>query len=216
MSNERSDQDHRGAADSIALFAPKFVEGRLVAFEKDMRICLTPVVSGSKKTVAYFPALAACCSTLEYFVGLSRGNLDSAGWRDVVVFTNEYLRQPDFSAETVRVLFQAFRHPVAHRGVASGVWIDRAPGQANGRRLVWAISSGNKRPACQIIDEPGTLRRDPPWPVSYTHRVHIHLGSLWRDIVEGARLYAANVAHRPELQAAFIKCMKRMYPISNP
>ncbi len=215
MSHQRLDPDHRGAANSMALFAPQFIEGRLGGFEKDMRICLTSIESeaGNKKTVAYFPALAACCSTLEYFVALYRGNLSPAGWPDVVAFTNKYLRQPDFNPETVRVLFQAFRHPVAHRGIATGIWIDQAPGQSNGRRLVWAISAGTKRPACQIIAEVGTLRRDPPWPVSYTHRVHIHLGSLWRDIVEGARLYAADVAQRPELQATFTKCMKRMYPI---
>jgi hypothetical protein len=63
-----------------------------------------------------------------------------------------------------------------------------------------------------VLAEPGKLTRDPPWPVSYTHRVHIHLGSLWRDIAEGARLYAADVAHRPQLQGKFTKCMKRMYP----
>jgi hypothetical protein len=199
----------------MALFAPQFIEGRLVGFEKDMRICLTSVDSpdGKKKTVAYFPALAACCSTLEYFVGLHRGSLKPAGWPEVAAFANSYLRQPDFNAETVRVLFQAFRHPVAHRGIASGVWVDQTPGQANGRRLVWAIAAGTKRPACLVVAEAGTLRRDPPWPVSYTHRVHIHLGSLWRDIADGARQYAADVAQRAELQTRFAACMKRMYPI---
>ncbi len=198
----------------MAHFAPAFVEGRLVGFEKDMRICLTSIElpERKKKTVAYFPALAACCSTLEYFVALHRGNLRPAGYQQVAVFAERYLPQPDFDFETIRVLFQAFRHPVAHRGITSGVWLDQQPGPGFDRRLVWAISAGTKRPACQVVAEPGTLTQDPPWPTTYTHRVHINLGALWRDISAGARLYSAEVTKSPELQRTFATCMKRLYP----
>jgi hypothetical protein len=195
-------------------FAPAFIEGRLAGFEKDMRICLTSIEAPERKkrSVAYFPALAACCSTLEYFVNLHRGNLNAAGHQQVAGFAEKYLPQPDFNAESVRVLFQAFRHPVAHRGIASGVWVDLQPGPSQGRRLVWAISAGTKRPACAVIEEPGLLKQDPPWPTAYTHRVHINLGALWRDIASAGRSYAADVQGSAELQRRFTACMKRMYP----
>ena len=62
-------------------------------------------------THAYFPALGACCATLEYFAGLHRGNLRRVGWQQIAVWAQEYLRQPDYDRETVRLLFEAFRHP---------------------------------------------------------------------------------------------------------
>jgi hypothetical protein len=206
--------DHRGAAESTAKFAPRFIEGRLVGFEKDMTICLTSFdspVSG-KKTHAYFPALAACLATLEYFVALHRGNLKPAGWVQIAAFASRYLPQQDFDKETVRILFQAFRHPVAHRGITTGIWVDQTPGIGKGRRLAWMISAGTKRPACQVIAEIGILKKDPPWPTAYTHRVHIHLGALWRDICDGARLYAKEIAVDPKLQVRFDTCMQHLYP----
>jgi hypothetical protein len=76
---------------------------------------------------------------------------------------------------------------------------------------VWAVSAGTKRPACQIVAESGTLRQDPPWPTAYTHRFHIHLGALWRDITAAARVYATEVAESLELQKKFAGCMRRLY-----
>lgn len=139
-------------------FAFAFINGRLVGFEKHMRICLTSVElpETKKTTAAYFPVLGACCSTLEYLVNLHRGNLSPAGHRQVANFAQHYLPQPDFDAETVRVLFQAFRHPVAHRGIASGVWIDRQPGQNHGQRLVWATS---ERSGATLPQQEGPTRR---------------------------------------------------------
>ena len=74
--------NHRGAADNFAEFAALFVDGRLAGFEKDMSICLTPIDSptGSGKTHAYFPALAACCGLLEYMTALNLGSTKGIGW----------------------------------------------------------------------------------------------------------------------------------------
>lgn len=214
MADSRRSPDHRGAADSMAAFALRFIEGRLVGFEKDIKICLTAVPSpaAKKQTYAYFPALATCCSTLEYFVGLHRGNLKPAGWQQVATFAAKYLPQPDFDQDTVRVLVEAFRHPIAHRGIASGIWVDRSNGSGGGRRLVWEITAGTKRPACQLIADAGTLTKDPPWPTPYTHRVQIHLGALWIDIRDGAKKYAKDVSSDHGLQANFMACMQRLYP----
>ena len=161
---------------------------------------------------AYFPALGACCATLEYFAGLHRGNLRRVGWQQIAVWAQEYLRQPDYDRETVRLLFEAFRHPVAHRGIASGVWIDQQPGTGHGRRLTWKVLAGPKRAACRVIAEQGSLKKDPPWPCPYTHRVHIHLEGLAADIRDGATRFGAALAEDQRLQANFMACMRQLYP----
>ncbi len=209
----KSSPIHRGAVGNTAEFAAKFIQGRFVGFEKDMKICLTRVRSEARSgfTHAYFPALAACCGTLEYLTALYRGNVRGIGWQQIADFADRYLPQPDFNKETVRVLFDAFRHPVAHRGIASGVWVDRNHGAGNGRRLTWKVSADAKRPACEIVAEEG-YKRDSPWPCAYTHRVHIHLRGLWIDIRNAASVYSTEIGKNPQLQANFNACMKQLYP----
>lgn len=179
-----------------------------------MKICLTPLKSVDRPgtTHAYFPALAACCGTLEYLAGLHRGNTNGIGWQQIADFADRYLPQPDFNRETVRILFDAFRHPVAHRGIASGVWVDQSRGGGWGRRLTWKISADARRPACEVVSEVGVLKKDPPWPCPYTHRVHIHLRGLWVDIRKAARLYTKDIGKNQQLQVNFEACMRQLYP----
>lgn len=206
---------HRGANGDMAIFAPKFIRGRLSGFNKDIQICLTPIQSTDRsgKTHAYFPALASCCGTLEYLTALFRGNTNRIGWEQVAEFAERYLPQPAYDNETIRILISAFRHPIAHRGIASGIWIDHKNGAGKGRRLTWKVSADTKRPACEILEEAGTLLMDPPWPSTYTHRVHIHLRGLWIDLRRAAIRYAKDIATDAVLQANFEKCMKQLYPM---
>jgi hypothetical protein len=121
------------------------------------------------------------------------------------------MRQPDYDHDTVRVLFEALRHPVAHRGIASGVWVDRHNG-FEGRRVVWRISAGSKRPACQLLPEVGIVKHDSPWPCSYSHRVHINLKALALDIRDAAHTYAQRVRGDGPLQRNFEAAMRQLYP----
>lgn len=204
---------HRGAPSEPVLFARRFVEGRLSGFAKDMRICLTAtkLESSAKLTHAYFPALAACCGLLEYLAALFRGNVRGIGWTHIADWAERYLPQPDYDRDTIRVLFDCFRHSVAHRGIASGVWLDRAP--PGSRRITWKVHASAGRPACRLLHQPGTLTKDPPWPCHYTHRMHIHLRSLQKDISGGALAYVASLESRPELQGNFNTCMRQLYPV---
>jgi len=204
----------RGANGDIAAFAVAFVGTRFAGFEKDINICLTavPRAKGTGKTYAYFPALAACTSTLEYVTALARGNTRGIGWSQVADFAATYMRQPDFNRDIVRVLFEAFRHPVAHRGIASGVWVDANDGPNQGRRVVWRISAAASRPACQILPESGVVKRDSPWPCAFSHRVHIHLRALASDIREAADLYTKRIPGDLTLQRQFERCMRQLYP----
>lgn len=203
----------RGAKNDDVLFAIKFVEGRLRGFEKDIRICLT----GTKQndgyiSHAYFPALVTCCGMLEYLAGLHCGRLDGLGKREFIAYSTKFLRQPDYDTEAIRILFDAFRNPVAHRGIASGVWVDRHRSTL-GRRLTWIIHASTNSPAIQLRATPGELRRDSPWPCQYSHRVHIYLGRLWRDIRTSADKYLIDVTSTDTLQVNFMNCMKYLYPV---
>jgi len=211
----KSAPKHRGAINDPAQFARRFIDGRLAGFEKDMKICLTPVKSKTRAGVthAYFPALAACCGTLEYFTALYRGNISGVGWQQVSDFAEHFLPQPGYGREVVRILFKGFRNPVAHRGIASGVWVDRNRGTGKQRRMTWKVLANAKHPACEVVAERNQLKMDPPWPCPYTHRVHIHLGGLRVDIRNTAILFRDKISIDQQLQANFYRCMKQLYPM---
>lgn len=204
---------HRGSGSDMAAFARQFVLSRLAGFEKDIQICLTPIPSEARPgpTHAYFPALAACSGTIEYLTAMHCGRTEGLGWRNVLDWAHIYMPQPDYNEDTVRVLFEAFRNSVAHRGIASGVWRDQNP-HNGGRRITWKVFADAKRPSIRVVAETGTLKNDPPWPCNYTHRVHIHLKSMAVDIREAATRYANDVAGSKELQNKFVSCMRSLYP----
>lgn len=214
VSKSRTDRQshHRGLPDIPGEFAQRFLEARLAGFEKDIAICLTGIPSKTRRgaTHAYFPALSSCCGTLEYLAGLYKGNLDNVGWRDVAEWCEHYMVKVEYNDDVVRVFFEAFRNSIAHRGIASGVWIDRKKGSA--RRFTWNVHADARRPAIQFVEMPGVLVKDPPWPCPYTHRANFHLRALAIDIREGARAYVKQVGEEKSLTDKFMKCMKELYP----
>ncbi len=206
--------DHRGIINDVPLFARHFIEGRLAGFAKDLKICLTPAYLPNRRTPthAYFPALGACCGLLEYLAALHHGNVTNVGWDVVAKWAQRYLPQPAYDREVTRLLVLAFRNSVNHRGIASGVYVDRRPGPSHGFRYTWKVHADSRRPACDIRDEAGSLRTDPPWSCNYTHRVHIHLKRLQTDIRDGAKLFVNEIARKPRLQRNFEACMNQLYP----
>ena len=110
-----------------------------------------------------------------------------ADWRDIAKFLNDFL--PDrYSDDAVRVLHEFLRNAVAHRSIASGVWVDE-DGRNEGRRLVWKIYENCHGPGIEIKKEAGVIKRDSLWDCPYTHRVHIRLGTLWRDLSKSVNNY---------------------------
>lgn len=205
---------HRGLINNPGAFAKKFVQDRLAGFEKDMKICLRPIPSKTRngQTHAYFPALTASCGTLEYLAAMYSGRVKGLGCKEVSEWSNVYMPQPDYDGEIIRVLFDAFRNSVAHRGIASGVWTDKKQGPDCGRRLTWKISEGRMKPSICVIEECGELIQDPPWPCKYTHRVHIYLASMIDEIKAGAVQFSRDLETKPELHENFYSCMQKLYP----
>ncbi len=177
-----------------------------------MRICLKGIQSDTRLglTHAYFPALTTCCGMLEYLASLYVDRIDGLGKKEVTAYA-KYLPQPDYNAEAIRVLFDAFRNAVAHLGIASGVWVDPHPAM-RGRRLTWKVLADAARPALEVVASQGEIKYDSHWPCPYTHRVHIHLGRLWRDIRDSVDGYLADLVASQTLQDKFVRCMKRLCP----
>jgi hypothetical protein len=205
---------HRGSNGDMTLFAQAFIRKRTWSLSKDIEICLTGTSSGvgGSTTHAYFPALATCCAFLEYMTGLHRGKLGGIGWDSVEKWTAAYLNAQHYNKDIVRVLFDGFRHSVAHRGIATGIWVDRHRSVAPARKITWKLTELSERPSCQLLVDNGVLLKDPPWPSPHTHRMHIHLRSLAEDLAAGAEAYAVAVETNPELQANFTKAMQALYP----
>jgi len=201
-----------GTGGDRSKYPQAYVAGRLGAVEKDVAICLTAsrLPRRSTPTHAYFPALATCCAFLEHLAALLRGKTKGLGHPDAYAFANCFMRQPDYNAEVVRVLFVGFRNPVAHLGVANGVWMDGTGAAA--RRLTWKLTADARFPGCEIVTESGTLVLHPPWPCGYTHRVHIHLRRLLIDLRDGASAYAAALTSDPDLRKRFYRVMDGVYP----
>ena len=197
----------------IAEYAKRFVLDRLAGFEKDMQICLSaaPRRDGHGNTYAHFPALGACCGIIEYLTALHHGNIN-IGWQQVAMWSHQYLPQPDYDEYMVRILIAFFRNTVNHRGIASGVWIDKDQGRGNGRRLTWKIYASARRPACQVIEENHVLVNDPPWPCPYTHRVHIYLKALQVDIRKAAKSFSNDLANDSRSLKKFEQVMNQIYP----
>jgi hypothetical protein len=195
-------------------FAQDFVRKRAWGFSKDIEICLTDTPSGVGKSLthAYFPALATCCAFMEYMTGLHRGRLDGIGWDDVNRWTKKHLDRTYYTDDIVRVLFHGFRHSVAHRGIATGIWLDRHPTGTPVRRITWKLSEDADRPSCRLVEDIGKLTKDPPWPCPHTHRMHIHLAALSEDLCAGAKKYAADLAKDAPLLGDFERAMRTLYP----
>lgn len=212
MKNKRP--NHRDDSDDMASFAKKFLETRLGGYRKDMQICLTPAASlgrtGAKH--AYFAGLGASCGFLEYMAALFSGHVNGVGWQQVAAWTERFMPQPDYDRETTRIFFSAFRHSVAHRGIATGIWVDRKMTPHN--RVTWKLLADSRRPACALVAESGTLVTEPPWPCKYTHRMHVHLKGLELDLAGALPGYASAIATEPKLLANFCSCMRQLYPTS--
>lgn len=134
------------APNDFALFAVKHVNDRMVGFRKDIRICLTPTTHPVTKqpTLAFSPALGTCCATLEYLSSLFLGKNDPSR-PGIAEYAKNFL--PDlYNRPTIEMLYRAFRHAVAHRGIVSGVWID----ESTGNRIAWKLSDGASHPAIAV------------------------------------------------------------------
>ena len=96
----------------VVRFAKAFLCEHLERFRKDIKICLTP---DKNKAHAYFPALMSCISFADLLSGLYAGKLEGHALKELKT-TRANLWVLSTQRIAIDVLYECFRHKVAHSG----------------------------------------------------------------------------------------------------
>jgi hypothetical protein len=194
----------------IAEFAKAFLEEHLVRFRKDLRICLTP---NSKGKHAYFPALVTSIAFFEFLSGLYAGTLKGPGLGKLKTYADEFL-SVEYTSDRLDVLYECFRHKVAHLALPYAVFDTSTKPTFNGqqRRLItWTVAADRKKPPIEIIKEgtPKQIRSAvTPWPVYYDHIATVHLCSFAFDIKTSVPKYLSRLVVDVAARNRFKDCMR--------
>lgn len=203
-------------------YARGFVSRRIKTYRKDVFICLTRNANGAH---AYMPGLIATVSMLELLSGLYSGRLRSIGLKGILDYSGEFMDPTAYTEDRIAVLYELFRHKIAHLGHPYAVFDSHSVRNKHvlhnyeRRWITWQINSSDYKPAIDIRKQSGTLRKDPPWPVHFTHKCFISLRRLSIDIRASAYGNSGYLAYLKTSQNAikqFTKCMHSFYDTSGP
>ena len=212
---------HFKSEEELVTFARKFFANRLETFRKDIAICLTPNESGQH---AYFPALIICIAFAELLSSLYAGTIaDPKLKREELKQYAEKFMKPEYTADSLDILYEFLRHKVAHLAYPYAVFDTSTKPAAFGgqarRRVTWTVHETERRPAIELIpySTPKQLVQTPtPWPVSYDCRIEVSVRSLAIDIVRSVEAYLDALKSNTEAQDNFAKCMEHYFPFDPP
>jgi hypothetical protein len=198
-----------------ASFAREFIERRVWGFNKDINICLAEDASGDH---AYMPGLMTCISFLDLLSGLRKGVVDGHDVDDFVTFVLDFTPHDRYGPRTLRILYLAFRHKLAHLGHPLFV-LNTAKDRRNRfdpphMLLTWEISSAAREPPIELIEYPVPQRtkvQPVPREVWYDHRICISVRTLADDAKDAAAAYVNRLETDSILLANFVKCMDDFY-----
>lgn len=203
----------------LVLYAQRFVRERIEVFRKDLSICLKADAKGRH---AYMPALITCVSLLELLSGLHAGKLWPIGLKGIIEYTKKFMDANVYSTDRLAVLYEGFRHKIAHVTQPYGVFDtdtianDKQQFLIKGRRLItWRVNATNRYPPIDIVLENGTLTKRSPWPVTYSHRCIVSIYRLKVDIPKSALAtggYLENLKMDIKAQQNFESCMIKFFP----
>ena len=204
-------------------YANYFVKERIEVFNKDMKICL---LADRDKRHAYMPALMACISLLELFAGLYSGQLKFIRLDGIIKYSEKFLDSNIYTADKLSILYEMFRHKIAHNTQPYGVFNTHSVGnkcrlnQQSKRLITWQVNATNRNPPIDIIPKAGNLinmrlgKRRPPWPVSYTHKCTISIHRLKVDFsrsATGKSGYLEHLKADSTAQKNFETCMLEFF-----
>ena len=187
-------------------YARNFIRSRISIFRKDINICLK---ADSRGRHAYMPGLLACISLLELFSGLYKGSLYPIGLNGIIEYSKKFLDTNIYTEDRLSVLYLAFRHKIAHITQPYGVFKTR-----DNRRITWKVAAGRRPLPIEIVDDVGTLYKEPPWPVTHSHRCIVSIYRLKVDIPKSALKtggYLDFLKTDLDAQDNFKKCMLEYY-----
>jgi hypothetical protein len=198
-------------------YANWFIKERIKTLNKDMNICL---LADRNKSHAYIPALMECVSLLELFSGLYVGKLKYIGLCGIIDYSNKFLDSNIYTTDRLSVLYEMFRHKIAHLSQPYGVFdthsVKNQLWQQQPKRLItWQVNATNRNPPIDIVPTAGTLVNRPPWPVGYTHKCTISIHRLKVDFsrsATGKRGYFEYLKADSQAQQNFETCMLEFFP----
>jgi hypothetical protein len=199
----------------VAEFARRFLGEHVGRFNKDIAICLRP---DENRSHAYFPALITCIAFAEFLSGLHAGNLKGDGLRKLKAYASDFMDQTIYDADHLEILYEMFRHKVAHLALPYAVFDTKTKRPGHLRRLItWTVQASGPRPAIEIkpVTPPSprqVLRSATPWPVYYDHRAFVRIGSLARDIRKSVRRYLRHLKADKSAIDRFKSCMNDFFP----
>lgn len=219
MENSQIYLGHFRTEDHLLGYAKWFVSERIETFRKDMAICLTPDPLGRH---AYYPALMSCVSLMELLIALYDGDLNGKGFKRIENYANTFMGHMPDVVPKLALLWEMFRHKVAHVTQPYGVFspdeskyagkLIKAKGWT---RVTWTVSEKPHYEAVAVVQEKGTLVERPPWSLKYEYRCTIGLPRLAREIVAsavGENGYLRSLPGNPTAQAKFADCMGKFFP----
>jgi hypothetical protein len=199
----------------VERFAKAFLREHLERFRKDIKICLT---RDNNKAHAYFPALMSCISFVDLLSGLYAGKLEGHGLKELKNYASKFMGA-EYTAGRVDVLYECFRHKVAHLAQPYAVFDTQSKPNTfggQGRRLItWTVRASGPRPPIQIVAQSvpkQMLVAATPWPVQYDHRAFVSVRSLASDVEKSAKKYLRCLATDAAARDNFKKCMVVYFP----
>ena len=199
----------------VVRFAKAFLREHLERFRKDIKICLT---RDENKAHAYFPALMSCISFADLLSGLYAGKLEGYALKELRNYTSKFLGA-EYTADRIDVLYECFRHKVAHLAQPYAVFDTQSKSKTfggQGRRLItWTVRASGPRPPIQIVAQSAPnqiVGAATPWPVQYDHRAFVSVRSLASDVEKSAQKYMRCLATDAAARENFKKCMVTYFP----
>lgn len=179
-------------------YVKSFIQRRIATYKKDIAICLTRDCDGSH---AYMPGLMASVSLLELLSGLYVGKVKYIGLPGILEYAHTFLNRHEYTDDRVAVLYELFRHKIAHLSHPYGVFDSHDVAAAcilrrHPRRwITWQINASDTKPSIQILPISGILTKEPPWPIQYSHKCKVSLRRLSIDISRSADATTGLLAH---------------------
>jgi hypothetical protein len=200
----------------VVQFAKAFLDNRVETFKKDIAICLT---ADRNKSHAYFPALITCIAFADLLSGLNAGTLTNQKLPELKAYVSKFIdtTQTVYTDDQLNVLYECFRHKVAHLAQPYAVFdtYTKRTFQGQPRRLItWTVHARGPRPPIQIVRVARTqIQRAPtPWDVFYDHRVTVSVSGLASDIAKSIPKYLQHLKTDSNARRRFRDCMPSYFP----
>jgi hypothetical protein len=145
------------------------------------------------------------------------GKFKHVGKRYVKVFCAAYLDGQVYDPDVMDVLWEAFRHKLAHLSYPQFVFDTALDGGFSGNhkyanmRITWLLDEKSRSDHLRILPDQGDSKGTTPYPVPYDHRIYISLADFRRDILNAINAYCVSLQSDSNLMTNFRKSSAQVF-----